>query len=83
MMETSMKVIGFTSYLSDFIIKVYFFFNYLILQAYLYVPENLLLSRMIYTHVLNKGGMGVKSPLDMTGSSDLPPVINRQSWTFS
>ncbi len=43
-METSMKVIGFTSYLSDFIIKVYFFFNYLILQAYLYVPENLLLS---------------------------------------
>ena len=34
---------------------------------------------MIYTHVLNKGGMGVKSPLDMTGSSDLPPVINRQS----
>ena len=38
---------------------------------------------MIYTHVLNKGGMGVKSPLDMTGSSDLPPVMNRQSWTFS
>lgn len=33
---------------------------------------------MIYTHVLNKGGMGVKSPLDMKGSSDLPLVTNRQ-----
>jgi hypothetical protein len=34
---------------------------------------------MIYTHVLNKGGMGVKSPLDMTGSFDLPHVIDKQS----
>ncbi|RZB37604.1 MAG: hypothetical protein SRB2_00706, partial [Desulfobacteraceae bacterium Eth-SRB2] len=36
---------------------------------------------MIYTHVLNKGGMGVKSPLDMANKSDFPPVINRQSLT--
>jgi hypothetical protein len=36
---------------------------------------------MIYTHVLNKGGMGVKSPLDMASRSDFPPVINRQSLT--
>ena len=34
---------------------------------------------MVYTHVLNKGGMGVKGPLDMAGRSDFPPVINRQS----
>jgi len=33
---------------------------------------------MIYTHVLNKGGMGVKSPLDMVHQVDCPPVINRQ-----
>ncbi len=34
---------------------------------------------MIYTHVLNKGGMGVKSPLDMPGNvSDLPFVMNPQ-----
>jgi len=31
---------------------------------------------MIYTHVLNKGGMGVKSPLDMKGLSDLQSVMN-------
>lgn len=36
---------------------------------------------MIYTHVLNKGGMGVKSPLDMASRSDSPPVIHRQSLT--
>jgi len=36
---------------------------------------------MIYTHVLNKGGMGVKSPLDMASRSDFPPVIHRQSLT--
>jgi len=36
---------------------------------------------MIYTHVLNKGSMGVKSPLDMGGGSDFPPVIHRQSLT--
>jgi integron integrase len=36
---------------------------------------------MIYTHVLNKGGMGVKSPLDMGSGSDFPPVIHRQSLT--
>ncbi len=31
---------------------------------------------MIYTHVLNKGGMGVKSPLDMVHRTDFPPVLN-------
>jgi integrase len=36
---------------------------------------------IIYTHVLNKGGMGVKSPLDMESRSDSRPVINRQSLT--
>ena len=35
-------------------------------------------STMIYTHVLNKGDMGVKSPLDMVHQSDCPPVLNRQ-----
>ena len=30
---------------------------------------------MIYTHVLNKGGMGVKSPLDMVSWTDLRPVM--------
>ncbi len=30
------------------------------------------------THVLNKGGMGVKSPLDMVHQYDCPPVLNRQ-----
>jgi len=30
---------------------------------------------MIYTHVLNKGGMGVKSPLDMTDSFELPHSV--------
>ena len=29
---------------------------------------------MIYTHVLNKGGRGVKSPLDSGGGTALPPV---------
>ena len=29
---------------------------------------------MIYTHVLNKGGRGVKSPLD-SGGSGQPPVL--------
>jgi integron integrase len=29
---------------------------------------------MIYTHVMNKGGRGVKSPLDSGGDSGLPPV---------
>jgi hypothetical protein len=29
---------------------------------------------MIYTHVLNKGGRGVKSPLD-SGGSVPPPVL--------
>ena len=29
---------------------------------------------MIYTHVLNKGGRGVKSPLD-SGSGGPPPVL--------
>ncbi len=31
---------------------------------------------MRYTHVLNKGGMGVKSPLDMVCQLGCPPVIN-------
>jgi len=30
---------------------------------------------MIYTHVLNKGGRGVKSPLDSGGGADLPPLV--------
>jgi len=34
---------------------------------------------MIYTHVLNKGGMGITSPLDMTGPFDVPHFINKQS----
>jgi integron integrase len=29
---------------------------------------------MIYTHVLNKGGRGVKSPLDSSGGGGFPPV---------
>ena len=28
---------------------------------------------MVYTHVMNKGGRGVKSPLD-SGSTGLPPL---------
>jgi site-specific recombinase XerD len=30
---------------------------------------------MIYTHVLNKGGRGVKSPLDAGGGPVQPPVL--------
>jgi len=29
---------------------------------------------MIYTHVMNKGGRGVKSPLDSGGGSSEPPL---------
>jgi integrase len=29
---------------------------------------------MIYTHVLNKGGRGVKSPLDSSGGAGQPPI---------
>jgi hypothetical protein len=29
---------------------------------------------MIYTHVLNKGGRGVKSPLDSGGGAGQPPL---------
>lgn len=29
---------------------------------------------MVYTHVMNKGGRGVKSPLDSGGGTDQPPV---------
>jgi site-specific recombinase XerD len=36
---------------------------------------------MIYTHVLNKGGMGVKSPLDMISRSDFQSAIRKQSLT--
>jgi len=30
---------------------------------------------MIYTHVMNKGGRGVKSPLDSVGGTGQPPVL--------
>jgi len=30
---------------------------------------------MIYTHVLNKGGRGVRSPLDSGGGPAQPPVL--------
>jgi len=30
---------------------------------------------MIYTHVLNKGGRGVKSPLDSGGGAGQSPVV--------
>ncbi len=30
---------------------------------------------MIYTHVLNRGGRGVRSPLDVVGLPDLPPKV--------
>ena len=29
---------------------------------------------MIYTHVLNKGGRGVKSPLDSSSGTGRPPI---------
>jgi len=29
---------------------------------------------MVYTHVLNKGGRGVKSPLDSGGTGQPPPA---------
>ena len=29
---------------------------------------------MVYTHVLNKGGCGVKSLLDSSGGSGTPPI---------
>ena len=37
---------------------------------------------MIYTHVLNKGGMGVKSPLDMIGRSDFLPMPDKQGVAY-
>ena len=45
--ETSLRAIGFTSQLSDFIVNAYLSFNYLILLIYLYVLKNLLLSSKI------------------------------------
>ena len=30
---------------------------------------------MVYTHVMNKGGRGVKSPLDSGGGTGQPPVL--------
>ncbi len=30
---------------------------------------------MIYTHVMNKGGRGVKSPLDSGGGTGQPPLL--------
>ena len=32
---------------------------------------------MIYTHVLNRGGLGVRSPLDLVGALDEPPAVTR------
>lgn len=37
---------------------------------------------MIYTHVLNKGGRGVKSPLDSGGGSGQPPVARDVTATY-
>ena len=37
---------------------------------------------MIYTHVLNKGGMGVKSPLDMVGRFDFLLMTNKQGIAY-
>jgi integrase len=37
---------------------------------------------MIYTHVLNKGGRGVKSPLDTGGSTGQPPVAREVAATY-
>jgi hypothetical protein len=36
---------------------------------------------MIYTHVLNKGGRGVKSPLD-SGGAGQPPVARDVTATY-
>ena len=32
---------------------------------------------MIYTHVMNKGGRGVKSPLDSSGGTGQPPILKK------
>lgn len=37
---------------------------------------------MIYTHVLNKGGRGVKSPLDSSDGTGLPPVARDVSGEY-
>ena len=37
---------------------------------------------MIYTHVLNKGGRGVKSPLDTGGGTGQPPVARDVTATY-
>ena len=37
---------------------------------------------MIYTHVLNKGGRGVKSPLDTGGSTGQPPLARDIAATY-
>lgn len=37
---------------------------------------------MIYTHVLNKGGRGVKSPLDSGGGTNQPPVARDVTATY-
>jgi integrase len=38
---------------------------------------------MIYTHVLNKGGRGVKSPLDSAGGTLQPPVARDVTAEYS
>jgi integrase len=38
---------------------------------------------MIYTHVLNKGGRGVQSPLDSGGGTGQPPIARDVSGEYS
>ncbi|MGH8621806.1 MAG: tyrosine-type recombinase/integrase, partial [Burkholderiales bacterium] len=38
---------------------------------------------MIYTHVLNKGGRGVRSPLDSGGGAGQPPVARDVTAEYS
>ena len=37
---------------------------------------------MVYTHVMNKGGRGVKSPLDSGGGTGQPPVARDVTATY-
>jgi integron integrase len=37
---------------------------------------------MVYTHVMNKGGRGVKSPLDSGGGTGQPPVLRDVTATY-
>jgi hypothetical protein len=38
---------------------------------------------MIYTHVLNRGGRGVRSPLDAVGPPDLPPRVGEAGAAYA